>query len=183
MVYQSRPVRYNLWGSWKGDKKGRRKRKVKKVDRLAQWTGPEADIGDGFRAKEELVGEPTKELQWTSKIRMGTRLFPAYWCMPGWRNQIKKQIYLHHKSQFRASNKLSLHIYRAFMFQLKIIYFRTCGSLSSGTILAARSLFCSVVRSVFPGVLALPWGPEMVLSYSHQLHLLHHVLYSMLCLI
>ena len=35
-------------------KKGRR-------GRLAQWgTGPEADIGNGFRARKELVGKPTK---------------------------------------------------------------------------------------------------------------------------
>ena len=86
-----------------------------------------------------------KELQANIKDKNGDQAVPCILMHAWMKEPDKKQIHLHHKSQFRASNKLSLHIYRAFMFQLKIIYFRTCGSLSSGTILAARrSLFCSV---------------------------------------
>lgn len=86
-----------------------------------------------------------KELQANIKDKNGDQAVSCILMHAWMKEPDKKQIYLHHKSQFRASNKLSLHIYRAFMFQLKIIYFRTCGSLSSGTILGARrSLFCSV---------------------------------------
>ena len=120
-----------------------------------------------------------KELQANIKDKNGDQAVPCILMHAWMKEPDKKQIHLHHKSQFRASNKLSLHIYRAFMFQLKIIYFRTCGSLSSGTILAARrSLFCSVCSFGIFWCPCTSWGPGMVLSYSHQLHLLHHVLYS-----
>lgn len=38
--------------------------------------------------------------------------------------------------------------------------------------------FSPVILYALPGILALLWGPGMVLSRSHQLPLPHHVFYS-----
>lgn len=77
---------------------------------------------------------------------MGTGLLSAWRFMPR-PTQMKdletKQLYTCHKSKFKALYKLCLHIYRAFMLQLRTKS-KTFGSLSSGTIQApGKSPFCS----------------------------------------
>lgn len=90
-----------------------------------------------------------------------------------------KQTYPTNKSQFKASNKQFLPIYRTFMLQLRIKSVPEHMGLSVQVPfrLLRKVPFALSILSVLSGIFVLPWVPGMVQTCSHQLHLSQHVIY------